>query len=167
MNSIKMLVGLLMFLITSVSFSQKTIPQVLERLNKNSVPYVTVEQLKTNPSYILLDAREAREYKVSHIKNALFVGFDKFDGQKLLKAVPDKNAVIVVYCSVGVRSEIIGEKLQKLGYTTVLNLYGGIFEWKNSGGKVWKTKGVETDSVHTYDKSWSQYLKKGKKVYGK
>jgi rhodanese-related sulfurtransferase len=167
MNALKKLFRLFMFLVTAVCFSQRTIPMELELLNKKSVPYVTVEKLKSNPSYILLDAREAREYKVSHIENAVFVGFNTFDDKKLLRLVPDKNATIVVYCSVGVRSEIIGEKLQKLGYKNVLNLYGGIFDWKNSGGEVLNSKGVETDSVHTYDKNWSQYLKKGIKVYAK
>ena len=41
---------------------------------------------------------------------------------------------IIVYCSIGVRSEDIGEKLKELGYTKILNLYGGIFDWKNKGG---------------------------------
>jgi predicted sulfurtransferase len=79
--------------------------------------------------------------------------------------VKDKNANIVVYCSIGVRSEQIGEKLLKLGYKNVYNLYGGIFEYKNSGGKVVNNQNKVTDSIHTFNKTWSAYLTKGIKVY--
>ena len=42
-----------------------------------------------------------------------------------------RESTIVVYCSVGYRSEKIAEELDKLGFTNVSNLYGGIFEWIN------------------------------------
>lgn len=158
---------LLLILTTSLCFAQNSIPKVLEKLNKKTVAYVSVNELKAMSSYVLLDAREPREYEVSHIKNALFVGFNKFNSNKLLTNVSNKEAIIVIYCSVGVRSEIIGEKLQKLGYKNVLNLYGGIFECKNSGEKVYDIKNVETEKVHTCDKEWSQYLQKGIKIYEK
>jgi rhodanese-related sulfurtransferase len=62
--------------------------------------------------------------------------------------VKDKNTNIIVYCSIGVRSEQIGEKLKKLGYKNLHNLYG-IFEYKNSGGQVVNNQNKVTDSVHT------------------
>jgi rhodanese-related sulfurtransferase len=161
----KNLFRLFIGLFAAVCFSQNTIPKVLATLNKKTVPYITVSTLQSAPSIILLDARELKEYKISHIKDALFVGFDTFDSKKFLTVVPDKNDTIVVYCSVGVRSEIIGEKLQKLGYKKVFNLYGGIFDWKNIGGQVLNSKGIITDSVHTYNKEWSKYLTRGIKIY--
>ena len=42
-----------------------------------------------------------------------------------------KSDTIVLYCSIGYRSEKIGEKLVEMGYGHVFNLYGGIFEWVN------------------------------------
>jgi rhodanese-related sulfurtransferase len=161
----KFTLALILFFATTFCFSQNTIPKVLEKLNKKTVPYITVGELKSNSEYVLLDTRETKEFKVSHIKNAINVGFDKFDGKKIATIVPDKNTTIVVYCSIGVRSEIIGEKLKKLGYKNVLNLYGGIFEWKNSACKTLNSKNIETDSIHTFNKEWSKYLKKGVKIY--
>jgi rhodanese-related sulfurtransferase len=76
----------------------------------------------------------------------------------------DKNRLIVVYCSIGVRSEIIGKKLMKHGFTNVYNLYGGLFEWVNKGGSVFH-KGIQTQKVHAYSKKWSRYLTKGIKIY--
>ncbi|MCA6407991.1 MAG: rhodanese-like domain-containing protein, partial [Cytophagales bacterium] len=81
-----------------------------------------------------------------------------------LKKLP-KNEKIIVYCSVGYRSERVGEKLQKLGYQNVYNIYGGIFEWKNEGMPVVNRQNQPTDSVHTYNKNWSKWLLKGVKVY--
>ncbi|MFY7742791.1 MAG: rhodanese-like domain-containing protein [Flavobacterium sp.] len=149
----------------SFGFAQNSIPKVLEKLNSKSVPYITVKELLAKENAVLLDARETKEYNVSHIKNAINVGFEKFD-VKRTKLIPvDKEATIIVYCSIGVRSEKIGERLLKLGYKNVFNLYGGIFEWKHQGGKVVNNQNVETDEIHTFNKEWSVYLTKGKKVY--
>lgn len=161
----KFLITLFTIVATTVGLAQNTIPKALDKLNKKTVPYITVEELQSTAVVVLLDAREAKEFNVSHIKNAVNVGFDKFDNTIVAKEISDKNATIVVYCSIGVRSERIGEKLLKLGYKNVFNLYGGIFEWKNNGGSVFDSKGIITDNIHTFNKEWSQYLKKGVKIY--
>lgn len=145
--------------------AQNNIPQVLKKLNKETVPYIKVNELKEKKNLVFLDAREPKEYKVSHILGALPVGFDHFKSNNVTANIIDKNATIIVYCSIGVRSEQIGEKLQKLGYKNVYNLYGGIFEYKNTGEKVVNNQNKVTDSVHTFNKTWSVYLTKGIKVY--
>ncbi len=148
------------------SFSQNNLENLLKKYNTESVPYIYVDSLKKiTEKVILLDAREKKEYKVSHLKNALFVGYEKFDLKKTIRSLPSKDARIVVYCSLGVRSEDIAEQLKKVGYSNVLNLYGGIFEWKNQENKVFNTKGKETEKVHAFSKEWGIWLKKGKKVY--
>ena len=77
---------------------------------------------------ILLDAREEKEFKVSHLKNAICVGYDNFKLKETLEKLPeDKNTKIVVYCSLGIRSETVAHKLIEAGYTNIYNLYGGIF----------------------------------------
>ena len=77
-----------------------------------------------------------------------------------------KNSRIIVYCSVGYRSERIGEQLLANGYSNVTNLYGGIFEWVNSDYPVVDTNNVKTNKVHAYSKLWGKWLKNGEKVYG-
>jgi rhodanese-related sulfurtransferase len=150
---------------STLTSAQSSIPQVLKKMNKQSVPYIKVEELKNKSKLVFLDAREPKEFNVSHIKNAISVGFDNFKIQNVTSTVKDKNAILIVYCSVGVRSEKIGEKLLKSGYKNVYNLYGGIFEYKNTGGKVVNLQNKETDSVHAFNKEWSAYLTKGIKVY--
>jgi rhodanese-related sulfurtransferase len=150
---------------TSIGFSQKTIPEVLEQFNKQTVPYITVKELKNKQNVIILDTREEKEYNVSHIKNAYCVGYEKFSNKKIPEIIKTKEATIVVYCSVGVRSEKIGERLKKKGYNNVLNLYGGIFEWKNEGEEVVDNNNVKTEKVHAFSKEWSKYLTKGIKIF--
>ncbi len=153
-----------LLLVHSYSWTQTKMDKTLKRFNKESVPYVSVAQLKPE-SVILLDTRKKEEYDVSHLKEAIWIGHKEFEENVVLEKVPNKKDSIVVYCSIGVRSENIGEKLIEMGYQNVQNLYGGIFEWKNNGGKVYNLKGKETDSVHAFSKHWGKLLRQGEKVY--
>ncbi|MCB0549239.1 MAG: rhodanese-like domain-containing protein [Phaeodactylibacter sp.] len=139
------------------SVKNKAFDEELARLLSFSVPTIGVKELKDiqNEVYIF-DAREEEEYLTSHIKGARYLGYKKFDEQKLA-GVP-KNAKVVVYCSVGYRSEKIGERLQKMGFTDVSNLYGSIFEWVNRGYPVVGQNGEPTRKIHTYNAKWSQWV---------
>lgn len=159
-------ITLFLFLLSLSSFGQGSLEMLLKKYNTESVPYIHSDSLrKVAENVILLDAREKKEYKVSHLKNAQFVGYEKFNLKKTIKSLPSKDAKIVVYCSLGVRSEDIAEQLKDAGYMNVFNLYGGIFEWKNQENKVFNTKGKETEKVHAFSKEWGVWLTKGDKVY--
>ena len=136
---------------------------MLQGLLSHTVPETGVQQavLKTSNA-IFLDAREPKEFAVSHIAGAIPVGYDHFDLQKV--AALQKDKPIIVYCSVGYRSEKIAEKLLGAGFTKVSNLYGGIFEWVNQGLPIVDETGP-TEKVHAYNRSWGVWLKKGEKVY--
>jgi rhodanese-related sulfurtransferase len=137
---------------------------MLSQLLSHSVKEISVSDPSfSTTSYIFLDAREKVEYNISHLKKAIWVGFDDFNLDRVKEI--NKTKPIVVYCSVGYRSEKIAEKLIKAGFTNVQNLYGGIFEWKNQDKSVVNTSGQPTDKVHAYNKTWGIWLKKGTKVY--
>ena len=148
------------------TFSQEKMERTLKRYNKESVPYVNVTALHEMDRPVTLDTRKKEEYEVSHLKDALWVGFKSFDITEVTSKIKDKDTEIIVYCSIGVRSENIGEKLQDAGYTNVKNLYGGIFEWKNEGYPVYDSIGNETEKVHAFSKHWGKLLTKGEKIYG-
>jgi len=156
----------LLLILSPDAFSQKKLDKTLKKFNKESVPYVYVQELAGQENTVLLDARESEEFEVSHLKSAIWVGHKTFEIDSLLTIVPEKDSEIVVYCSIGVRSENIGEKLMKAGYTNVKNLYGGIFEWKNKGFPVFDAEKKETEKVHAFSKHWGKLLTKGEKVYG-
>ncbi|WP_223550564.1 rhodanese-like domain-containing protein [Aestuariivivens sp. NBU2969] len=156
----------LVLLFVFKSYSQETLSELLNIYNNKSVPYISVQELATSKTKtIVLDARELKEFEISHIKDAIHVGFDSFNLKSTIQKFNDKQQTIVVYCSLGVRSEDIAEQLKKAGYSKVKNLYGGIFEWKNNGFPIYNLENKETDSIHTFSMKWSKWLKKGIKVY--
>jgi rhodanese-related sulfurtransferase len=143
--------------------TSKLYSAMLNGLLKESVPFVSVAQLRQLPGPVLLDTREASEFAVSHLRGARLVGYDTFS----LASVQDlpKNAAIVVYCSVGARSEKIGAQLKQAGFINVRNLYGGLFEWVNEGQPVVTAADQPTDRVHAYSPTWGIWLQRGQKVY--
>lgn len=136
---------------------------VLSTLLAHSVPEIDVNQAAADSNAVLLDAREKPEYTVSHIADASWVGYDDFTLDRV-SHIP-KDTPVIVYCSVGYRSEKITEQLRKAGYTQVSNMYGGIFEWVNTDKPVVDDTGAPTKKVHAYSKSWAIWLSKGEKVY--
>ena len=141
----------------------KAFQLMIDTLLSHSVTEITVDQAVALPDDVLfLDAREEKEFKVSRIADAQWVGFNDFDTSRVANI--NKDRPVVVYCSVGYRSEKVSEQLEAAGFTNVSNLYGGIFEWKNSGQPVVNNKG-ETEKVHAYDRVWGIWLNEGKKVF--
>ncbi len=136
---------------------------MLGALYSNTVQTIDSDEAKSKKNVIYLDTREKAEYKVSHIEGAIWVGYDDFDIARV--ADLDKNTTVVVYCTVGYRSEKIGEKLLAAGFTNVSNLYGGIFSWKNAGYEVMDESGAATEKMHAYSPEWGIWLDEGEKVY--
>ena len=151
---------------SAFGFSQDSLSELLKTYNAESISYITVEELAAQKeNAIILDARETNEYNTSHLENAIHVGYDFFDINLVSDKIEDKSLKIVVYCSLGIRSEDIAEALKKEGYINVYNLYGGIFEWKNNDFTVYNNDNQPTDDVHAYSKKWSKWLLKGNKIY--
>ncbi len=137
---------------------------MLRLLLGKSTATITVNEARLQVgSALFMDAREPAEYQVSHLRDARFVGYDSFDINSLRNM--NRNQPIIVYCTVGKRSENISKKLQQAGFTKVHNLYGGILEWVNQGLPVYDEEGKSTLRVHTYTKFWGKWLDKGERVY--
>ena len=153
-------------LVALIAYGQPSIETTLKRYNRESVPYISSEELnRIEGPYLLLDTRKRKEFEVSHISGARWTGYRAFDLDTFREEYPKKETPIIVYCSVGVRSEDIGEKLLDVGYTDVKNLYGGIFEWKNRGFPVYTPQGKRTERVHAYSRRWGRLLNNAEKIY--
>lgn len=166
METKHLLLLVVIFTTASVVYAQSDYDKKLKSLYRHTVKTISptdAKKLVGNPKAVFIDTRSPEEFKVSHLPKARFLSFNNYSTNDL-KIFP-KDCKLIVYCSVGYRSERIGEKLLELGYTDVVNLYGGIFEWKNQGLDVYNSSNYSTDSVHTYNKSWSKWLVKGIKVY--
>lgn len=147
--------------------AQYSIDEVLKAHNENGIPYISVTEARMfqlRDEAIILDAREAEEFEVSTIPSATYIGYTHFSPEEIAKFNMDKDKLIIVYCSIGIRSSTIAKKLKDLGFLNVKNLYGGIFEWKNKGYPVLNKEGEETEKVHVFSKMWGKYLEKGIKV---
>ncbi len=152
----KMILAQMFCLFAITNFAQKlTYKKMLDTLLKHTVNEISPRSAACKAGVIFLDARPAAEYNVSHLPHAIQVGFTDFNFDKL--AGINKTSAIIVYCSVGYRSEKIAEKLVAAGYTDVQNLYGGIFQWANEGRPLKDSAGL-TRSVHPYNKTWGKWL---------
>lgn len=142
--------------------------QMLRTLYRETVPTIQAADLaamlRAEPQHavLLLDTRTAAEYRVSHLEGARFVDFDSYEQATF--AGLSRQQPVIVYCSVGYRSERVGERLKALGFRDVRNLYGGIFQWVNEGRPVYNATGP-TRQVHPYSALWKVWLQQGEPVY--
>jgi rhodanese-related sulfurtransferase len=101
-------------------------------MNQNAIKEITVTDLKSkladNEKFILLDVREQHEWLAGYIPGAVHVSLGMLD-QKIDEVIPDKQSPIIAYCGSGYRSVIAADILQKMGYSQVSSLAGGIKAW--------------------------------------
>lgn len=83
---------------------------------------------------VLLDVREAEEWREGHAKNAVHVprGMLEFQAPKE-KRLRDKDTPIITYCTAGARSALAAERLEEMGWRDVLTLDAGYDDWKSAG----------------------------------
>lgn len=158
---------LIIFLLLFSSCRSQTLPEHLktsyEPLNEKLASLVTVDAYSIPPAEVqnlenpvLLDARELAEYEVSHLPGAIHLGYKKPNYDKL--AHIDKDQPIVVYCTIGYRSNKMCATLRERGFSEVYNLYGSIYAWLLAEMPLNKNDGEITNEVHTFNKRWGNYL---------
>lgn len=85
------------------------------------------QKMAANPQAVVLDVRNADEYREKHIPQAVLLPLAEVK-EKASAVLPDKNAEILVYCRSGNRSRQAGVLLAEMGYTSVYD-FGGIQDW--------------------------------------
>jgi rhodanese-related sulfurtransferase len=141
-------------------------PEVLAdvRAKYPGVPQLATEELRTrleSGAPLLLDAREKFEFEASHLRGALWTP-DESAALAVL-AGHDRSTEVVVYCSVGMRSSALAEKLRARGYTGVVNLEGGLFAWANAGLPTFRGQ-ERVDDVHPFDERWGTLLREDRRA---
>jgi len=84
---------------------------------------------------LLVDVREDREWEAGHARGAVHLGRGVIE-RDVEKAIPDKDAEIILYCGGGFRSALTADSLQRMGYSSVLSMAGGWRAWQESGGEI-------------------------------
>lgn len=134
-------------------------------LYNGTIDRISAEELnkEVQEEMIIVDTRSAKEYAVGHLENAIL--FDPENGNFDQFSSLPKGSKILLYCTVGVRSELVGEKLTEMGFSNIKNLHGGAVAWKNAGYRLVNIDGMPTDSLHVYSRPWGIWLKNGIAVY--
>ena len=125
------------------------------------VPQMTTRQLaaiRANdavPDILLLDARTADEFNVSHLPGAMLASNTRMALDALEANNPERT--VVVYCSVGYRSSRLADELRARGFENVFNLEGSLFQWANEGRPLYRGE-ERVYEAHPYDEEWGQLL---------
>jgi rhodanese-related sulfurtransferase len=128
------------------------------------VKHITTAELATwladsgRSQPLLLDARTAPEYEVSHLAGARRI--DPI--RPLLRHMEAfaRDTPVVVYCSIGYRSARVARWLGRQGFTNVRHLDGSLFAWANEGRPM-VADGRAAREVHPYNDFWGRLLKPG------
>jgi rhodanese-related sulfurtransferase len=86
-------------------------------------------RLDRGDKFVLVDVREESEYAKDHLPGAIHLGKGVIE-RDIEERVPALNTPIVLYCGGGYRSALAADNLQKMGYTNVLSMDGGIRGWR-------------------------------------
>src|SRR5579871_5048841 len=92
----------------------------------------TKKRIDAGEKIHLIDTREDSEWARGHIPGAIHLSKGIIE-RATEKTVPDKNATIILYCGGGFRSALAADNLQKMGYTNVISMDGGIRAWREAG----------------------------------
>ena len=100
---------------------------------KARVREVSIDNVKARldrgDKFVLVDVREESEYAKDHLPGAIHLGKGVIE-RDIEERVPELNTPVVLYCGGGYRSALAADNLQKMGYSNVLSMKGGIRGWR-------------------------------------
>jgi len=109
----------------------KIVDDARSRIRETNVDAVR-SRLDRGDKFVLVDVREESEFALDHLPGAIHMGKGVIERDVEAK-VPDLNAEMILYCGGGFRSALAADNLQKMGYTNVISMDGGIREWREKG----------------------------------
>jgi len=109
----------------------KIVDEARTRVRETTVDDVK-SKLDRGEKFILVDVREESEYANDHLPGAIHLGKGVIE-RDIEAKVPELNTPLVLYCGGGFRSALAADNLQKMGYSNVISMDGGIRDWRNKG----------------------------------
>ena len=110
-------------------------PRFLKIVNdaKSRVKETTVDEVKQKldkgDKVLLVDVREESEFAKDHLPGAIHLGKGVIE-RDVEARVLDVRTPMILYCGGGFRSAMAADNLQKMGYTNVLSMDGGVRDWR-------------------------------------
>ncbi len=96
---------------------------------KETTPEVVYERLTRGEEFHLVDVREDHEWIEGHAPQAQHIGRGILE-RDIETKIPDKKDEVILYCGGGYRSALAAFNMQKMGYTNVLSMDGGMRRWR-------------------------------------
>jgi len=109
----------------------KIVDDAKTRVRETNVVEVK-ERMDRGDKFLLVDVREESEFAKDHLPGAVHLGKGIIERDIEARA-PDLNAEMILYCGGGFRSALAADNLQKMGYTNVISMDGGIRDWRENG----------------------------------
>jgi rhodanese-related sulfurtransferase len=94
-------------------------------------------KLDRGEKFVLVDVREESEFAKDHLPGAIHLGKGVIE-RDIEARVPKLDTPLVLYCGGGFRSALAADNLQKMGYTNVISMDGGIRDWREKGYRLSK-----------------------------
>lgn len=109
----------------------KIVDDARKRVRETDVDVVKA-RMDRGDKFLLVDVREESEFAKDHLPGAIHLGKGIIE-RDIETRVPDLNTEMVLYCGGGFRSALSADNLQKMGYTNVISMDGGIRGWREKG----------------------------------
>ena len=109
----------------------KIVDDAKQRVRETNVDEVKA-RLDRHDKFVLVDVREDREFDADHLPGAVHLGRGVIE-RDIEGKYPDLETPLVLYCGGGFRSALAADNLQKMGYTNVISMDGGIRDWRERG----------------------------------
>lgn len=106
----------------------KIVDDARSRVRETNVDDVK-KRLDRGDKFLLVDVREESEFAKDHLPGAIHLGKGVIE-RDIEARVPDLGAEMILYCGGGFRSALAADNLQKMGYTNVISMDGGIRGWR-------------------------------------
>jgi len=106
----------------------KIVEDARSRIKETNVGEVK-SKLDRGEKFLLVDVREESEFAQDHLPGAIHLGKGVIE-RDIESRVPDLNTEMVLYCGGGFRSAMAADNLQKMGYTNVFSMDGGVRGWR-------------------------------------
>jgi rhodanese-related sulfurtransferase len=96
---------------------------------QETTPHEVLAKQQRGESFHFIDVREDHEWNYDHCEGAVHIGKGIIE-RDIETAIPDRDAEIILYCGGGYRAALAADALQKMGYTNVKSMAGGIRLWR-------------------------------------
>ena len=109
----------------------KIVKDAKQRIRETTVDEVKA-RLDRHEKFVIVDVREESEFAKDHLPGAIHLGKGVIE-RDIEERAPDPKTPLVLYCGGGFRSALAADNLQKMGYTNVLSMDGGVRGWREKG----------------------------------